>query len=200
MGKPIRVACIGDSITEYGGYPNKLQALLGSNYIVENFGVSGATLTTNSTLPYISRPQFQDALKYQPDIVIIMLGTNEASIENMGTNTDLVDQYSYLINAFQNLQGTQLIWIAKPPPIITNPNFDSDYLENIVIPQILTVSDQLNLPLIDIPYVVGSDIYFADGVHPTYEGSTLIAAVVYNAITLPDGSPDITAFGEGYIG
>jgi hypothetical protein len=38
---PIRVACIGDSITE-GGYPQQyLAPLLGSGYVVGNFGASG---------------------------------------------------------------------------------------------------------------------------------------------------------------
>ena len=42
--EPIRVACVGDSITEGSGYPFQLNLMLGSNYIVGNFGVSGSTV------------------------------------------------------------------------------------------------------------------------------------------------------------
>jgi len=42
--------------------------------------------------------------------------------------------------------------------------------------------------------------YFADGVHPTSNGAAVIAANVYDAITLPDGTPDASYFGDGYSG
>ena len=41
----IRVACVGDSITEGTEYPGNLWMLLGTNYTVGNFGVGGTTLT-----------------------------------------------------------------------------------------------------------------------------------------------------------
>ena len=56
----IRIACCGDSIT-YGtgipdratnSYPAQLQALLGANYDVRNFGRSGARVTQSSSNPY----------------------------------------------------------------------------------------------------------------------------------------------------
>jgi lysophospholipase L1-like esterase len=42
--------------------------------------------------------------------------------------------------------------------------------------------------------------YFADGVHPTREGAAVIAANIYDAITLPDGSPDASFFADEYSG
>ena len=55
----IRVACIGNSITEgFGidmcgayGYPAELQKILGKNYWVKNFGVSSARCSTRATIP-----------------------------------------------------------------------------------------------------------------------------------------------------
>ncbi|MEY4378897.1 MAG: hypothetical protein RLZ85_778, partial [Verrucomicrobiota bacterium] len=47
--EPIKVACVGDSITLGSGaqkgksYPAQLQGLLGDGYQVGNFGVSGRT-------------------------------------------------------------------------------------------------------------------------------------------------------------
>ena len=74
MNLPIRVACIGDSITERSSNASDLQTLLGANYSVNNFGVSGSTVTLNSYKPYMQQPQFQIAEDYELDIVIIMLG------------------------------------------------------------------------------------------------------------------------------
>src|SRR3989339_2168821 len=68
---PIRVACVGDSITEGSGYPDKLQTLLGSNYNVRNFGVSGSTVSQHSTLPYIDQIEFRKAEDFNPEIVVI---------------------------------------------------------------------------------------------------------------------------------
>ena len=50
--EPVRVACVGDSITfgagvaqrEVNCYPVVLNKLLGDKYQVKNFGVSGSTL------------------------------------------------------------------------------------------------------------------------------------------------------------
>jgi hypothetical protein len=47
---PIRVSCVGDSITagscssKTNGYPAVLQGVLGSNYVVGNYGNSGKTM------------------------------------------------------------------------------------------------------------------------------------------------------------
>ena len=59
----IKVACVGNSVTygyllperEKNAYPVQLQKLLGENYIVKNFGKSGATLLKLSLI-HISEP------------------------------------------------------------------------------------------------------------------------------------------------
>ena len=59
--KQIKVACVGNSITyglklenrEKQSYPAQLQQLLGSDYIVGNFGKSGTTLLSKGHHPYI---------------------------------------------------------------------------------------------------------------------------------------------------
>src|SRR5689334_724667 len=80
---PVNVACIGDSITQGSGaakgqsYPSQLQAMLGDQWKVGNFGVSGRTLLKKGDYPYWKENAYQDALKSAPDVVIIMLGTND---------------------------------------------------------------------------------------------------------------------------
>jgi acyl-CoA thioesterase I len=201
-GRQIRVACIGDSITQGSGYPSKLHELLGSNYTVANFGVSGSTVSTYSSKPYIDQDVFQEAIDYHPDIVVIMLGTNDANPDIAQNESNFESDYSQLIAAFEQLDGRQLIWIVKSPPIFANNSgYNNTYLEKTVLPHIDRLADQMNLPTVDLYSAFGNHSdYFMDGVHPDSDGATLIASNVYDAITLPDGSPDTSYFGDGYSG
>ncbi|MDH7564824.1 MAG: GDSL-type esterase/lipase family protein [Candidatus Bathyarchaeota archaeon] len=190
----IHVACVGDSITEGSGYPAHLQAMLGDSYRVGNFGVSGSTVLLNSDTPYMMQPAFQKAKAFQPSIVVIMLGTNDAheityqSIENFQAS------YKKLIAAYQELESKPQIWLVTPPPIFENELSLSEVnLEQGVIPQIEQVAAELDLPLIDVNTVLMDyPEYFGDGVHPSSEGAMLIASEINQAITsnsVPDTGP-----------
>jgi acyl-CoA thioesterase I len=200
--EPIRVACVGDSITEGSGYPYKLRLLLGSDYVVGNFGVSGSTVSLDSSKPYMNESKFQDAINFNPDIVIIMLGTNDANPEISQNEESFETDYSKLVSAFEQLDGKQLIWVVKSPPIFANnSNFNNTYLEHNVFPQMDQLADQMNLPTVDMYNALGTHSdFFMDGVHPDDNGASIIALNVYDAITLPDGSPDESYFGDGYFG
>jgi acyl-CoA thioesterase-1 len=200
--EPTRVACVGDSITEGSGYPFQLHMMLGSNYVVGNFGVSGSTVSLDSTKPYMNESKFKEALDFNPDIIVIMLGTNDANSEITPNETGFDTDYSQLVWAFQQLEGKQLIWIVKSPPIFTlNSNYSNTILTTTFLPEIDNLSDQLNLPTVDIYGALNNHSeYFSDGIHPTYDGATVIAANIYDAITLPDGSPDDSLFDDGYSG
>ena len=127
--KQIRVACVGDSITEGSGYPYELQLMLGSNYVVGNFGVSGSTVSQNSIRPYMNQPAFQQAKNFNPDIIVIMLGTNDANPEITQDEDTFDADYLELVNSFQQLDGRQLIWIIKSPPIFsTTSSWNNTYL------------------------------------------------------------------------
>ena len=73
-----RVACLGDSITNMTGYPADLQALLGKNSTVGNFGFNGAAVNFYSDRTYFFSDSYRYARNFQPTTVIIMLGTNDA--------------------------------------------------------------------------------------------------------------------------
>lgn len=200
--KPIRIACVGDSITEGSGYPFQLDLMLDSNYVVGNFGVSGSTVSLDSVKPYMNESKFKDALDFNPDIIIIMLGTNDANPEITPNENGFDMDYSQLVSAFQQLDGRQLIWIAKSPPIFSNnSSYNNTILATTILPEIDNLADQMNLPIVDMygALLMHSE-YFADGVHPTSDGATIIASNVYDAITLPDGSPDVSYFADGYSG
>jgi acyl-CoA thioesterase-1 len=189
---PIRVACVGDSITKGSGYPTLLQTMLGSNYTVRNFGVSGSTVSVDSILPYMNQTAFTKAEEFDTEIVVIMLGTNDANPEIAHSEDNFEVDYNTLISSFEDLNGDQQIWIAKSPPIFSdNSAYNNTYLTTTVFPQIENVASQLDLPTLDIYSAFGNHSdYFMDGVHPNSDGASLIASNVYDAITQSDGSSD----------
>src|SRR5262245_57930852 len=95
---PIKIACVGDSITEGAGlsnpstqsYPARLQKLLGTNYNVRNFGVSGRTLLKKGDFPYWKEAAYTNSHTLNPDIVIIQLGTNDSKPQNWRYGTNFV--------------------------------------------------------------------------------------------------------------
>lgn len=182
-GRSIRVACIGDSITELSTYPTELQDLLGSNYYVREFGVSGTTVLAGTYHPYIDQIRFQASKEFLPDVVIILLGTNDARVDNYQSIVNFTADYKQLVSEVQALESNPRILLVKPPPILEN-NFDlrNENLLEGVIPRIEQVSDELGLTLIDVYSPLdGHPECFVDGVHPNYDGAVVIAGEVYKA-------------------
>ena len=181
----IRVACVGDSITGGTDYPAELWMLLGANYTVGNFGVGGSAVSLDSGKPYMNESVFQDAKEFQPTIVIIMLGTNDANPLISPDNVSFVEDYVKLVGAFQALSTKPKIYLVKPPPVFSNgTGLSPEYFVSNVIPSIEEVANEINLPIINVySALVNSSDFFPDGVHPDGEGAKLIANEIYKAIT-----------------
>jgi acyl-CoA thioesterase-1 len=133
---------------------------------------------------------FEEAKNFQPNIVIIMLGTNDANSSILSNNGSFVADYLKLVSQFQELSSKPKIYLVKPPPVFSNgtvPN--AEYLRNDVIPNIEQVANQTNLPIIDVySALLNNSSYFPDGVHPNPDGAELIANVIYKAIILQNPS------------
>jgi alpha-L-fucosidase 2 len=180
----IQVACVGDSITEGSRYTSDLKSLLGVNYSVGNFGVGLATVNSESSKTYINQPVFEAAKASQPQIVIILLGTNDANPAYQQYIDNFTRDYKALISAFEALGSKPKIYMVLPPPIFSDSlgPYNSILVQN-VIPKIRQVANETGLPLIDLySAMVGHPEYFEDGVHPNVEGSKTIAAIIYEAI------------------
>ena len=185
---PIRVACIGDSITEGSGYPADLQKMLGENYTVGNFGVSGSAVSTKAIKPYITQYEFWRAINFQPDIVVIMLGTNDANIDAYQDINHFQENYKSLISKFEELPGNQQIILVEPPPILNNTlSLSNDNLVQGVIPNIDQIANDLNLTTVNVyDALVNHNEVFGDGVHPNLDGGQIIAEQISEGIDFYD--------------
>ncbi|MEI8037152.1 MAG: GDSL-type esterase/lipase family protein [Verrucomicrobiota bacterium] len=189
----IRVACVGDSITAGSGtaspafqaYPKQLGRLLDERWQVSNFGVSGTTLLNAGDHPYQKTEAFQKALALQPDVVVIMLGTNDTKPQNWRLKDQFVADYQDLIGKFRALPSKPRIFICHPVPVPGTGNFginEAGVQEEI--PLLDTLADREHLGVIDIHGAfAGKDVLIPDRVHPNAEGAALLAKTVFNALT-----------------
>jgi lysophospholipase L1-like esterase len=183
----IRVACAGDSITEGSLYVNDLAELLGNNFSVGNFGISLASVSLGTERPYMNQTVFEEAKDFQPNIVIIMLGTNDAITWYQPYIGNFTRDYKTLIADFQALPSKPQIYLVVPPPIFNDtlgPN--STILEQQIIPQIRQIANETGLPLIDFHAEMATHPeYSSDGVHITEAGSRFVAEKIFEDISKP---------------
>jgi acyl-CoA thioesterase I len=178
------VACVGNSITAGTEYPIDLWQLLGSDYTVGNFGIGGSTVALGTNSSWMNETGFSVAKQFQPDIVIIELGTNDANTAYNETNVGFITGYISLINEFQALTSKPKIYLMLPPPIFNNnANLSQTYFAQNIVSNIRQVANQTSLTLIDAyTPLLNHPNYFEDGVHPNVEGAHIIASAAYNAM------------------
>lgn len=200
----IRVACVGDSIT-YGvavsspntSYPGDLQTSLGSGYNVQNFGYPGLALMNlpqgNPPYhpPYNTSSQYSSMVAFNPNVIIVMLGTNDASfpVDAAGWSADylstFVNQYETLIGNLRNLPAKPTVYIATTPEVygFNQYGIDPTIANTIITPAIHTIAAATGAPLIDVnTATVSTGIYSGDNVHPNDMGTSFIANTVYTAL------------------
>ncbi|MBB6463459.1 GDSL-type esterase/lipase family protein [Flammeovirga kamogawensis] len=190
----IRIACVGNSITYGHGiperfancYPTQLQHMLGENYLVNNFGNSGRTLSKDVNDSYWSTAAFtQSHTTFLPNKVVIMLGTNDSKpqiwdISSQHFESDL----NAFITSYQSLSSNPEIYLATPPMIYPN-TFDirNQIVEKEIIPILIKVAKERNIKIIPIHEATKNmKKDFPDGVHPNYKGATVIAEEIYKKL------------------
>ena len=119
-----RIACMGDSITrgdtthtdepeegklDRGNYPKTLGALLGVD--VANFGASGASVSGKRG--YVGTDEYEDAVGFDPDCVVVMLGINDAKLA--WDEDDFVEAYADLVEAtIADAPSVEAVFVAAP--------------------------------------------------------------------------------------
>lgn len=187
----IKLACVGDSITQgYGAregqtWPEQIQAMLGEKWQVRNFGVSGSTLLNAGDKPYQKEGAFKKAVEFTPDVVVIILGTNDTKGQNWKHKDQFTADYQDLIGKFDALSSKPRIFICYPPYIAGKGNFGITEENTLAeFPLIDAAAKATGATIIDVhASLVGKDELIPDKVHPNAEGLKAIATAVFQGLT-----------------
>lgn len=191
--KPITLLCIGSSVTEGEGaepieqmsYPAQLANALGDRFQVINAGVGGTCMISEPPFnSYSNTAQFLNRSQYQPDIVTIMLGSNDAP--DVGILPQPKEDFKYhcrnMITAYQTLPSSPRIILVFPQTSYHENNVTREYnMNHIVVPAITEVASELHLPIIDVKAATLNhpEWYQEDGLHLNNAGYTALAQVFY---------------------
>ncbi|WP_211345528.1 GDSL-type esterase/lipase family protein [Paraflavitalea soli] len=188
-----KVACIGASITfghgidqrEVNCFPAQLYELLGKDYMVSNYGVSGTTLLRKGDNPYWNTDHYQMALKSLPDIVIIDLGGNDSKLINRVHLSEYEKDCTDLIQAFRQLASHPRIILLLPIPAFltdTTQIYDRVIVKDI-IPRLQRVAYTEKVEVVDMHSLfVDKQNLMPDKIHPDKEGATIYARRLYELI------------------
>lgn len=188
----IKVACIGDSITEghgikiqsESGYPVVLNQLLGDGYSVQNCGKSGTTLQKDADYPYWICKEFSNAMALNADIVVIKLGTNDSKPQNWNADRFRTD-YQSLIDTLRSGNRNPKIFACTPAPAFSHGwGINDSVIVNGVIPIVTELAKANGLTIIDLHEGLKSQekSFAVDGIHPDEAGAKYMAELIANAI------------------
>ncbi|MFT0271205.1 GDSL-type esterase/lipase family protein [Bacteroides thetaiotaomicron] len=189
----VRVACIGNSITFGAGiknrsrdsYPSVLARMLGDNYWVKNFGVSARTMLNKGDHPYMNEPAYKNALAFNPNIVVIKLGTNDSKSFNWKYKADFMKDAQNMITAFKGLPSQPKIYLCYPSKAyLTGDGINDDIISKEIIPMIKKLAKKNDLSVIDLHTAMdGMPELFPDRIHPNEKGAQVMAKAVYQSIS-----------------
>lgn len=197
----IKVACVGNSITygayvinrEKNNYPAQLQAYLGDKYEVKNFGVSATTALYKGLYPYVDTEKYRESLEYNPNIVIIKLGTNDANERNDAYRSTFPKDYRRLVDEYLNLPSHPQVILLTPVHCFLPSNQD-EVIKAEIIPVIEQTAYERNLDIVNLHNLFGDEwieFLMPDKLHPSNIGAGMLAQKIYQYIAVEKHDVDI---------
>ena len=172
----VRVACIGDSITDGDG-----------------------TVMNSGDYPYMNELAWQDALAFQPDVVVIKLGTNDSKGYNWAHKAEFAGDLQKMVDALKALPSQPKIYLCTPIPAIKDSwTINEQVIAGEIIPIIEKAVKKNGLAgVIDLHTAFEGQeaLYLPDGIHPTQQGARKIAATVAKVI-----DPEAKTEPRGFFG
>ncbi|MBQ8503364.1 MAG: hypothetical protein IJ491_03700 [Clostridia bacterium] len=198
----IKVACVGDSVT-YGhsiknwprnNYPALLSDMLGEDYHVCSYGVSGSTVQPDGDQPYNITKAYTWSHEYEADILVFMMGSNDSKPENWKGEEAFLKQYNAMLDTYVNVENPPKVYLCAPPVAnfpegvtqgLTNYDIQPVYVETVA-ELVRQVAEERGYELIDIFKLTEGhrELFGKDNVHPNNDGAMAIATEIYNKISL----------------
>lgn len=202
-GKTVKIAFIGDSNTYgYGlsdpktqSYPAQLGKMLGSGYEVGNFGQSGSYAlpadnqynVKDASLCYKNTTVYRNSLKFNADVVVIMLGTNDIrSMSCEEAKQDLITAIKELALEYASLPTVKKVYVAS---CAYTPSGEVRNISNGELARLTkAAAEQAECTYIGVyeatrDYLSVHHHQGTDRVHPFADGAEQIAKAIYSALT-----------------
>jgi len=186
-----RVVCIGNSQVAGAGttnpatkaWPAQLRTMLGSGYSLMNCGVSGSVITKTGNSPFWNKPQFATARNFDPHILIISIGTDDASTANLPFIGNFTTDYAAMIDSFRVNGKNPIVYICYPTSYFGNAA-QNTVIHDQILPLIDQVHSMRETTVIDFynPLLPYGNL-FTDHLNPNDQGAASMARIVYNALT-----------------
>lgn len=186
-----RIACIGDSITFGAGvqmtrktdaWTYLWQRRLGDGFQVLNYGVSGATLQREGDFPYRMVGFLHLLEKARPEMIVLMLGTNDAKPYNWDENR-FAREFEEFVAELLGLPWPHRLALMTPPKVFPEEQtgviaFDIELspIRDSIRPLVYALGKRYSLSVVDLYELTEEHPeFFSDGVHPNVLGNQMIA-------------------------
>ncbi len=194
----IRIAALGDSLTQgliddngqyttSNSYSEYLKKALGEGYDVKNFGRSSYGLYEKHQYSYRDTEEYKAALAYNPDIVIVFFGTNDAKTMYWDTiKAQYEDIYKNFVQEFTQLKSKPKVIVSLPTPVFGDSNYAKDRpSENMnELRDIITkLANDMGWKLVNsYALLAHSENLFPDGLHYNKSGAQVMANAFAKAV------------------
>ena len=196
--EPLRVACIGDSIT-YGdqladrdsqSYPAVLQRLAAGRFVAGNFGVNATTALQGTGRAWTDTSACREALAFAPDLAVVMLGINDLAFPDSYARypADL----RALVARLQALPSAPRVFLCTLTPIAPAESqaYANQLIRDTFNPAIRAAAAASGATVIDIASAFPNRIdLLPDGLHPSPAGAEILARTILAALAAPPAAP-----------
>ncbi|MBQ9067907.1 MAG: hypothetical protein IJ131_02445 [Eggerthellaceae bacterium] len=195
------VVCMGDSITQghVFGYddpepwPTYLQEHLYSleqDWTLVNLGVSGTMLLDEGRCPYRATGNVEVAKSLSPDMVILMLGTNDTYDAAWNAEAYRTELRALVNELKESRPGIQMVLMA-PPHVFCDPDPNAAgpfYMNDAILgqeirPIVAEIAQETEAQFVDLYQLTEGRLgWFPDTVHPNGAGNRAIAEYIFQSV------------------
>ncbi|MBO6102526.1 MAG: hypothetical protein J6P03_04645 [Opitutales bacterium] len=193
FAQPVKIACIGDSISEGFGLANScvdsysvlLGEMLGEGYEVKNFGITGKCVQRDSNDPYWKSGRMERIVAFDPDIIIIKLGTNDSKPQNWKGGEAFKKDYLDFLDAVSNPNKKQTVYLATAAWVRKDAiGITRRVVSEGVNPAVREMAKARGYKIIDFYSLLENHPdWYCDDIHPNELGAKMMAEFVYKFLT-----------------
>ncbi|MFI3295981.1 MAG: GDSL-type esterase/lipase family protein, partial [Rikenellaceae bacterium] len=154
----------------------------------ENCGGGGTTTLSQGDHPYIKTQEYAQSLAFNPDIVILKLGTNDSKAHNFAHIANYKADYQKIIDSYKEANPSARLILISPVKCYfdESESISDDRMQQTITPIIEELAIENDLEIVNGYPLLGTTYtphYMPDLLHPSSVGAGLMAKPLYRTIT-----------------